>query len=245
MVRSVDRDFNHLCSFVKEYSLASMATGSAEKPLLRKAHKLYLSLLHLWAQCHHRVQTSHLSMDGAVIAEDSDLLTYLREAVSDVGNGFFCCLHGAYKPAHMALRSSIENFLRFISGTSDSAALTTTSVYDLFDIAKTIPPLSGTRSTLHSSLRADYKELCKFTHSASLVHMSGVHALSHFPCFEGDAFDSWNSHAESVCTAMASAICLSDRSIYLKAHYKTKEILDLLLPTAVRLEIMNSKGLHK
>jgi hypothetical protein len=243
MVRCVDEDFEQLRTFLDAYSLSDLAAGNDQRPLLKKAHKLYLSILHLWAQCQHQLENQNLCLDGVEVTSRSDLLPFFREAVSDIGNGFFCCLHGAYKPAHMALRSSIENFLRFISGGFNNNALTTTSVYELFDIAKQTAPFQGRRIQRYTSLHECYRELCKFTHSASLDHMSGVHALSHFPSFDKDKFDSWAKHEESVCIAIASTLCISDRSIYLKAHYKTQEVLDLLLPTLVRREILNDAGL--
>jgi hypothetical protein len=245
MVRSVDDDFKKLCDFLSGYSLSHLSADEVQKPLLKKSHKLYLSILHLWAQCQHQVLNNHLLLDGVEVGPDSELLPFFREAVSDIGNGFFCCLHGVYKPAHMALRSSIENFLRFMSGGFDHSALTSTSVYELFDIAKQTVPFSAGKVRHHSRLQGSYKELCKFTHSASLDHMSGVHALSHFPSFDKDDLASWSEHAESVCEAIASTLCLSDRSLYLKSHYKTREVLDILLPMDVRLEILNEAGSKK
>lgn len=239
MTRSVDGDFDQLCTYLREYSLSGLSSDSTRKPLIKKAHKLYFSTLHLWAQCQHILKYQELVLYGVEINSDSELLFFFREAISDVGNGYFCCLHGAYKPAHMALRSSVENFLRFIAGGFENNALITPNVSDLFQTAKQTAPFLGERSKQYSELRGSYKELCKFTHSTSLEHMSGVHALSHFPSFDDNDFRSWNKHATSICVAMAVTLCLADHEIYLKSHYKIREVLDILLPTTATLEILN------
>lgn len=245
MTRSVEEDFEQLCDYLREYSLSGLSNESTRKPMIKKAHKLYLATLHLWAQCQHVLKYQELCFYGVKINSDSELLFFFREAISDVGNGYFCCLHGAYKPAHMALRSSIENFLRFMAGGFEKNALTTTNISELFQITKRTAPFSGEKSKQWSKLHGNYKELCKFTHSASLEHMSGVHALSHFPSFNDDEFLSWNNYATSICTAMAITLCLADHAIYLKSHYKIKEVIEILLPTTATLEIRRRPKIHR
>jgi hypothetical protein len=95
-----------------------------------------------------------LNLCDVKIAKDSRELVFLKECVSDIGSGFFCCFHGTYKPAHMALRSGIENFMRFIAGAFDSGAITTTSIFELFDIAKPTPPRRMSRRLAKVHLRS-------------------------------------------------------------------------------------------
>lgn len=166
---------------------------------------------------------------------------HFREAVSDIGSGFFCCLHGAYKPAHMALRSSVENYLRFSAGAFDKTALATTSVYDLFDIARGTLSFAEGRSTYYGQLRSSYVELCKYSHSASLAHLAGIHALQHFPSFDENTFIDWLKHAKKCMAAMVCVTVLGQPSLYLAAHFKAKEMLDGLIPQPVRLALLKNQ----
>jgi hypothetical protein len=205
---------------------------------LKAGHKIYLPLLHVWSHCYLLATKKRLKLCDVKITKDSKELVFLKEGVSDIGNGFFCCFHGAYKPAHMALRSGIENFMRFIAGAFDSGAITTTSIFELFDIAKSTPPFGGTNAKYHGQLRSIYTALCKYSHSASLDHMSGVHALRHFPTFDIEAFKTWTEYASEASRAMTSILLFSDPDIYLKAHFLTQEVFDLLIPAHVRKRLL-------
>ncbi|MDH4652175.1 hypothetical protein [Pseudomonas sp. BN606] len=239
MSRSTASDFAEFTKYLERYSLEGAA--SSENVELKKAHKCYFSMLNVWAQFNHSLTKGALVIDGETLESESELISYFRESVSDIGNGLFCCIHGAYKPAHMSLRSSIENFIRFSAGFFDSEALTTTSVFRLFAVAKTTKPFFGAREKFLFGLKSDYAELCKFTHSASLDHMSGVHALSHFPVISKEDFESWNYYCLSICKAIAGVIFLSSPPLYLKAHFKSKEIFDQILIDEVRAGILDPR----
>ncbi len=141
----------------------------------------------------------------------------------------------------MALRSSIENYLRFSSGAFDKTGITTTSIYELFDIARKTDPFYGNREIYLDRLRSSYVELCKFSHSASLAHMAGIHALAHFPAFDTRAFQGWLAFAKKCMSAMATVTFIGQPSLYLNAHFKAQELIDLLIPTNVRLSLLNGK----
>lgn len=241
MARAIDRDFEALKAFIEHYSIESLVNNPNQLIVVKSAHKSYLTFLQFWAICLGEVEKDSLNIYGQKILGTDLEFTHFREAISDVGSGLFCCLHGAYKPAHMALRSSIENYLRFSAGAFDKNALTTTSVYDLFDIAKSTQPFADNRSVYFGQLRSGYVELCKYSHSASLAHMAGIHALQHFPSFDENTFLEWLRHAKSCMVSMICITVLGQPSLYLGAHFHAKEMLDDLIPQPIRLALLKSK----
>jgi hypothetical protein len=240
MVRALDSDFKILCEFVENYSLEHVPLNDDSRQCLRAGHKVYLPLLSIWSRCQLLASSDKFTIAGSCVSAQSDIFSLFREAISDVASGYFCCVHGAFKPAHMALRSSIENFLRMMAGSFNSEALVTTSVYELFEMAKSTAPFSAGSKRFLADLKKEYSELCKFTHSASIGHMSGIHALEHFPAFDIDKFVTWNRHAFVVCRSIACALFVASPNIYLKAHYRNKELFDLLIPTRIRVQIMSN-----
>lgn len=242
MVRAIDSDFESLKSFLEGYSLREIGYNPEQVSIVKAAHKSYLPFLQFWAISSDEATKNHFSIFSQPISVETPEFSYLREAVSDVGSGLFCCLHGAYKPGHMALRSSIENYLRFSTGAFDKTGLTTTSIYELFDIAKKTEPFSGDRAIYLERLRGSYVELCKFSHSASLAHMAGIHALAHFPAFDAGAFQGWLTFAKKCMSAMATVTFIGQPSLYLNAHFKAQELIDLLIPGNVRLILLSGKS---
>lgn len=242
MARDIDADFRLLKDFIDKYSLASIGQTESQLGVVKRAHKAYLPFLQFWSICLDEVATGEFSLFGQLIDAASQEFAHLREAVSDIGSGLFCCLHGAYKPGHMALRSSIENFLRFSASLFDERALTTTSIYELFDLARVTAPFADSRVTYIDKLRSNYSDLCKYTHSASLEHMVGIHALAHFPSFDEQVFDGWLTYAKSSMSSMAAVTVLGYPSIYLKAHFSAVELLDLLIPQSDRLVLLRGKS---
>jgi len=240
-VRETDKDFEFLKIFIEDYNLRAIGQNTSHLKDVKTAHKSYFSFLQFWSVCLNEANKKSFSIFNRQIPIETQEFLHLRESVSDVGSGLFCCLHGAYKPGYMALRSSIENYLRFSSGIFDGNAITTTSVYELFDIAKKIELFSNGRKTYLQHLRCSYIELCKYSHSASLNHMSGIHALDYFPTFDTQSFQSWLTLAKKCMTAMVTVTMLGNQNMYLKAHFNTRELIDLLIPKAERITILGGK----
>ncbi len=243
MARATSRDFEDLKTFLATYNLKSVVEDVERLNTVRSAHKCYLPFLQFWAILSDHAEKGTLNFYQHHVKVTDIEFNHLRETISDVGSGLFCCLHGAYKPGHMSLRSSIENYLRFASGRFDKLALTTTSIYDLFDIAKKTEPFNGCRKHYLDQLRSSYSELCKFSHSATLEHMAGIHALAHFPSFDEKAFQIWQTFASTCMNAIATVTLLGQPSLYLNAHFSAKELLDQLLPQAARTSILKGNGL--
>lgn len=238
MSRVVDSDFVLLQAFLESYRLPQLGANSDLLSIVKRAHKYYLAFLQFWAIFSAKALAGEVKFFGEDMAGDGAEIQFLRETVSDIGSSFFCCLHGAYKPGHMALRSGIENFLRFASGSFDQSALVTTSISDLFDLSKEVTPFSGNRKQYLNQLRSDYADLCKFTHSASIDHMAGVNALVHFPSFDKGSFEGWLRVTKACMTTMVSVTIVGAPPIYLDAHFTAKEIMDILIPRAERILIL-------
>lgn len=241
MSRGVDSDFEALRVFIQKYSISAIAEKSNQLAIVKSAHKGYLPFLQFWAICADKAANGGLRIFGQDIDENSREFAHLRESVSDIGSGFFCCLHGAYKPAHMALRSSIENFLRFAASAFDAAALETSSIFELFNIAKNTTPFGSDRSRYVRTLRSSYVELCKYSHSVSLDHMVGINALEHFPSFDERVFRGWQKHAKDCMTSMATVTTYGCPSLYVGAHFRAQEMLDELIPQSVRLTLLKRR----
>lgn len=238
MARGIDTDFQLLREFISNYRLDGLENDTGNLSVIKSSHKSYLPFLQLWSICSEKADKNEFIFFDREVKPVSPEFFNLRETISDTGSGLFCCLHGAYKPGHMALRSSIENFLRFATAPFDSSALTTTSIYDLFGLARNVKPFSGSRVVYIDRLRSAYVELCKYTHSASLDHMTGLHALAHFPTFEKDAFQEWVDCAKNCMSSIGAVIVLGNPSIFIEAHYSAKELLELLIPQDVRLALL-------
>jgi hypothetical protein len=134
-----------------------------------------------------------------------------------------------------------SRLLQFIVAPFNEDALSATSVSDLFNIARRAPPFSTKGLAYWKRLRDTYKELCNYSHSSSLSHMGGIHALSHFPALNVADFNSWTKHANACTSSMCSTLLLCNRNLYLKAHFRTKEVIDLLISSQLKLQLLSSK----
>lgn len=238
MTREIVSDFVLLKAFLDNYRLDSIGRNPEQLNVVKAAHKSYLPFLQFWAVSSDEASRGNFNFFAHPIVDSGAELAFLRETVSDIGSGFFCCLHGAYKPGHMALRSGIENFIRFASSPFDRSALTTTSIYELFDLARRTTPFSDPRKIYLDQLRNCYVELCKFSHSATLAHMAGIHALAHFPSFDEKAFQGWLDMARICMSSMVTVTVLGAPAIYLDAHFLAKEMMDHLIPRAERIYLL-------
>lgn len=239
MPRSVDKDLRLLSDFIDSYSISKHLSDKQFNSTLKQSHKAYFVILTLLSNIEFELNKNPIDFVGQNLAINSEAYLYLRESVSDFGNGLFCCLHGAYKSGHMALRSSIENYVRAIAGMHDKKALNTTSVYQLFIIAKTTSPFSGINQIHLSNLRGIYSDLCKFTHSATPKHMASIKSLSYFPTHDAEKFNEWIVKADKTMKNQVSCIFNLIPEIYLTSHFKSKEILDLgFLSNDIRTRIL-------
>jgi hypothetical protein len=241
MPRSVDKDLLSLEKFISDYSLSSHLLNSKYKTNLKQAHKTYFVLLTLFSALEYEMTVNMVTFSGVKIKVNDSSHLYLSESISDFGNALFCCLHGSYKSGQVALRSCIENFVRAIAGLHDVEALSTTSVYQLFIIASKTASFQKLNAPLLSNIKGEYSNLCKYTHTATPMHMASIRSLEHFPAYNAQGFSDWIKSANLSMKNINSCIINLCPNLYLDAHFKTKEILDLgFLNDTIRLRVLGA-----
>lgn len=239
MVREVSEDFNQLISFLENYQLSALTEDESCRLPLKQGHSAYLALLTLWSALQFNCSQRDIRILNTLLAKGHPSFQLIQETISDVGSSFFCCLHGAYKPGHMALRSAIENYVRSMTGLFNAAALAVTSTYELFDLAKTSPPfLTIDGKIAIGNLQKSYKDLCKHTHSATLTHMAGVKSLDHFPTVDEAAFLLWSQEVKRTTCSMCSSFFASATGFYQSCHFRSKDILDPYISKEQRLRLL-------
>ena len=102
MTREITADYNKLECFIKKFKLKIVLKEKQFAKGLKPMHKNLFSLMTFYVELEHNNQSL------AII--DKKCLSYLQEAVSDLGQSLFCWIQGAYKPSCFMLRSSIETF---------------------------------------------------------------------------------------------------------------------------------------
>ncbi|MER0498846.1 hypothetical protein ABR855_12430 [Aeromonas hydrophila] len=232
MSRIIANDFDRLMEYIRTYSVTDEIQNAELRKELKKGHKHYLPLLYLWSRVDSLSRAGALSLSGKIII-DAKTTSYLEESISDIAGSFTCCIHGNYKPAFMLLRSSIENYLRFFTSNFNGDAKTTTVISHLFEISKTTPIFQDPNNNYLTLLKQIYGELCAYTHTASPDNMTKIHAISHFPRFNAKDFKKWNGYALRIASIILQATLLANKTLYLSAHFKTKEVFEDMLPSSL------------
>jgi len=187
MTRVVVQDFEALKVFFAEYSLQDSLKSPEFITSLKSFHKAYFSFLNF---------VMHLELQQNL---PSEVCERIKESCSDIGQALFLMGHGAYKPANLILRSSIENFAKGLGFLEDPNILTLKSLYEVFDVAKTFKGCVGIDfSKIINTLHADYGTLCEHTHTATVDQMAHISALSILPHFDADKANQLNTMATRV-----------------------------------------------
>lgn len=235
MNRFVKQDFLRLQEYLENYSLASDLGAKAREDLLKRAHKHTLASLQVWSCLERNATEGALVLSGNAMPAGSEQLAQLSEFFSDLVSALLLSVHGLYKPAHMSIRSGIETFVRGLAALTSNEARTTTSVYRLFEIAAQQPPFVGKAAAHFHRLNTSYGELCLFTHSATPAHMVRNYALAAFPRQDTVQMRSVVRHLEQVVNAALSVLVLAYRDAYLQIPAAAREVLDEVLPPAVKI----------
>lgn len=242
MAREVSEDFKQLIDFLKNYQLSALIEEESYCIPLKQGHSAYLALLTLWSALQFNCSRRDIPVLNTLLSQGHPSFQLIQEAVSDVGVSFFCCLHGAYKPGHMALRSAIENYVRSMTGLFNAPALAVTSIYELFDLAKKSPPFLTVDGKLAiGKLQKSYKELCKYTHSATLTHMAGIKSLDHFPTVNEKDFLLWSQEVKRATHSLCSSFFASATGFYKSCHFRSKDIFDLYISKEQRIRLLGGE----
>lgn len=235
MARLVDQDFIRLSVFLNQYTLKDVLQSKSREQLIKRAHKCCLAALQIWAIAEQLTLSGQLSLRQLPLNKATPQFEQISESFSDLTSSFFAAIHGLYKPAHMSLRSALETFVRGIAGLYSEEAVTTTSVYRLFELARGCEIFSGPTAPHFHILHQQYGQLCGFTHSATSAHMAKNYALSTFPKQDIETLRVWVRHQESVIKAMLAIFVFSNRSLYLNASPQAQDVYEEVVPRDARL----------
>lgn len=175
MNRVINEDFERVKKFFANYSLADLVQDKDFNKDIKCLHRKLYSLMVFCSEIATQNQTSKSYNDITI--------TYIKETVSDYVLAFFCWVHGAYKPANLQLRSSIENFLKSILYESTPGIIVEKSVYKIFDTAKVDAYFTNTIGQKHFLCLSNYySQLCQIAHG-EISNLSDVDALKLFPTY--------------------------------------------------------------
>ncbi|MGC2784590.1 MAG: hypothetical protein WA397_12325 [Roseiarcus sp.] len=73
--------------------------------------------------------------------------------------------------------------------------------------------------------------------------MVGIHALNHFPSFDGQSFDLWSKNANTVVNAIGSVSALLNPNLLLKAHFRNQEIIELIVAAEIKKALLSGEHL--
>jgi hypothetical protein len=242
MIRFVKQDYERLQRYLENYSLAVDLGAKAREELLKRAHRHSLAALQVLTAAEQLALTDSLVLSGQHVPANSLIFLQVAECFSDLISALFASVHGLYKPAHMSLRSAVENIVRGLAGLSSDEAGATTSVYRLFELAALQAPFKGLGTIHFAKLHEQYGELCLFTHSATPAHMVRTFALANFPKHDTHQLRGFVRHFEFVATASLSLLVLANRNLYLQVPPMARELLDEILPVPVKIRAMGGKA---
>lgn len=178
MSREVKQDFEELYSFLKDYSISHMLDNSYYLSGIKSIHKAYLPVLTFVAEYSHVSSIDPITVDR------------LKECSSDLGFCLFLITHGAYKPANVMLRSSIENFIKSITYSNYHTVIEEKKVYLVFDKCEAMTIFSEKEFKLiFDEIKQIYGELCAYVHTAERINMAHISALSSLPSFNQKTYN--------------------------------------------------------
>lgn len=198
MSREINQDYESLEKFISEYQLEGVLNEDFILQL-KPIHKRLFALMTITAEIEHHNKTHK------VLPTES--LIYLKESVSDIGQALFCWVLGAYKPALLIVRSSIETFVKSISFQEIPDILNEKSMYNVFDEArKTSFFSSGLGDYYFQKIHSEYKDLCKTVHSADQSKMAHINALKTFPIFTLKDASNVSKNIVNILTSLISLL---------------------------------------
>lgn len=176
MTREIAEDFAILETFIGGFNLSNIASNAEIIGKMKPMHKKLFALMTFVAEVDHKNQDSNILSPRS--------LNYLKESVSDMGQALFCWIQGAYKPANLILRSSIETFVRATAGQENNDIFSEKNMYRVFELAHVTSYFNSEMcNDFLSSIHSTYKELCIIAHTGSFASMAHISALKTFPFF--------------------------------------------------------------
>jgi hypothetical protein len=240
--RIAEHDFSNLEKYLAEYRVAPSLGANNRSVLFKRAHRQVLAALQIWSHLESLIASEEAAVAGIKIAAGSESQSLVCEYFSDLTGALACVCHGLYKPANILLRSGIENLVRGLASLSSLEARETTSVFRLFEIASSTTPFIGLCAPFFQTLQQVYGDLCSFVHSATPSHRSSVNNISSLSRHDTGKLKEFVNYLERINKSAVSILALTERRVYLDALPRVRDLLDDVLPTAVRLEVLGANG---
>jgi hypothetical protein len=194
--------------------------------------------MQVWAAFRQEIAAGDLTVGGGHISAGSIGANLLDEFFSDVVSASFAAFHGLYKPAHMTLRSGIEVLVRGVASVNSDAALETTSVSKLFELAVGTGLFGGSSGAHFRVIKAEYGELCGFVHTATPGHMARIYAFADFPVSNPTRLAEFARHHQKVVVAALSIMIELNKRMYVRVPSRARDLLDEVIPAAVRIRAL-------
>ncbi|RJO60677.1 hypothetical protein C4544_04645 [candidate division WS5 bacterium] len=220
-----------LSTFLSNYNLSAISSDPLFKKAIASLYKKYHPLL-TWH--------SNLSLRKPRHFRDTTSLAifrqYLCEVTSDSCYSILVWSQGLYKPAHLLLRSAIENFIKCLGLYNGYPILNITSVYDLFDAVKVQPIVNKNRDTQKEFglLRASYSNLCGYVHSANTSYMSMTTALGTLPKFDNSESSIYTTNANRVFSSFINYLAIMFTIELQRMHHEDSDLIYDALPKRIK-----------
>lgn len=235
MSREISKDYGSLEVFVGDFNLSNIANEDDFNRKMKPMHKKLFSFMTFVAEIEQKNNELHILTDES--------LNYLKESVSDMGQALFCWIQGAYKPANLILRSSIETFVKAIAGQEKTEIFSEKSMYRVFELAQDTSFFSSQYcQVFFGSIHSAYKDLCKIAHTANFANMAHISALKTFPLFSAEAAQSFSRDFIKISTMILSVIYVNFFKFIHTMHHKNQLNFFSSIPKATKREINENLG---
>jgi hypothetical protein len=158
----------------------------------------------------------------------SDPALHLQESISDLIQSQILILLGVYKSGRGSLRSSVENFFRFVCLAQGQSISRIKSTYDLIREARSITNKNNPQiaSALHQ-ITLVYDDLCKHVHTSSKGHMALINAVESNFRYRKSSFDNCCDQTQIFCSnASRIAFWLRSQALNNLGHRLRDFVLD-------------------
>jgi hypothetical protein len=232
-MRPVDVSFDELVDFMKAYELEAIAKDEKLLADLKSAYRRYRALL-VW---HHYL--SHSAAWETNASRRTTFLDFYTECVSDAAQSILIASQGMYKPAHLILRSAVENHFKCVGILHGVNVTTITNVFSLIDAVKETAVAKSTNAGKNHFqwLRAEYSRLCSHVHTANQLHMAKTNLLGIFPRYDRSNAVPFFSGLTTVSTSIVALNCLMLLSSFRKMHHTNFDQICDILPKSTRTEL--------
>ena len=232
MSRLIQTDFDKLILYLKSYNLDKVISDPDFNNNAKCIHRKLYSIL---------MFNSEMESQNLFSSCDDTLKCYFKEIGSDLILAFFCWVNGAYKPAELQLRSSIENFIKALSYKEKPSIIATKNVFEVFDSAAQTTVFNNDICTKYlSELKFEYSSLCAFVHS-SPQKLAQNDALITLPTYNAKNATEFCSHYQKILNNMLSILYYTYYDNIYKMHEENRDLFLQGLLKSDKAKIYQSK----